>query len=84
MLLWNTEVWNSTQLITGEHFLGVVGDWKRRLKKYLLLNVYGPQLTSKKCALWSELKALINNFHGAVCVMGDFNIVSVTVIFRAT
>lgn len=75
LFFWNTEVWSCSQIITGDHYLGLTGEWKGKTNKYLLLNVYGPQLTSQKRALWAELRVLINNFQGVVCLMGDLNVV---------
>lgn len=75
LLFWNKEVWNTSQIIAGNRFRGVIGDWKGKTNKYLLLNVYRPQLTSEKRAFWGELTPLIKNFQGCICVMGDFNVV---------
>lgn len=74
LLFWNKEVFNSEQILSGENYLGVLGQWKGKSSKYLLFNVYGPQLISQKRAMWSVLSNLMTNFRG-VCVIGDFNAV---------
>lgn len=53
----------------------MIGDWKGKTNRYMLINVYGPQLTSQKQALWSELHTFITNFQRSLCVTGDFNVV---------
>lgn len=75
LFLWDKNIWISDQIITGDSFLGIIGEWRGKRFKFLLLNVYGPQLTSQKRELWSQLRLLIQNFRGSVCVMGDFNVV---------
>lgn len=65
LFLWNRDVWSIEQIITSEHFLGLIGNWRGKDNKYLLFNVYAPQLTSQKRSLWIELRSLITK---APCV----------------
>lgn len=41
-------MWVVEEFIFREGCLGMFGRWKGKDQRYLLLNVYGPQLTSQK------------------------------------
>lgn len=75
LLLWNKDVWKTDHVISGDGFLGMIGEWTGKRKKYLLLNMYGPQLSSQKRALWANLSPVIRNFEGPIGVLGDFSVV---------
>ncbi|GJZ97887.1 cysteine-rich receptor-like protein kinase [Tanacetum coccineum] len=54
---------------------GVVGSWIGCRHKIGLLNIYAPQPSNLKEALWNSIEVLINSVEAAWIVFGDFNVV---------
>lgn len=75
LCVWNTSIFTAENIISGSGYLGVEGFWHGCSNKILLCNIYGPQDTLEKKALWNSLLAIKSSSTAWWCIMGDFNVV---------
>ncbi|GJY98022.1 RNA-directed DNA polymerase, eukaryota [Tanacetum coccineum] len=75
LTMWDSRVFDMEQCFKDHNFLGVIGSWVGVSNKIGLLNVYSPQLSSSKEALWLDIKSLLNLDDITWVVFGDFNVV---------
>ncbi|KAL7587442.1 hypothetical protein Lser_V15G40495 [Lactuca serriola] len=61
--------------MSSRNYLAISGHWKCVPGITTFVNVYGPQSTTDKRALWSELITLKNGHSGTRVFLGDFNAV---------
>ncbi|GJX20694.1 cytochrome P450 [Tanacetum coccineum] len=70
-------IWDSTMftknVVVGDGFLTIFGDWAKIKTSCLMITVYGPQDSIKKCNLWVRLTKLILDSQVMSIVLGDFN-----------
>ncbi|KAI3749679.1 hypothetical protein L2E82_20295 [Cichorium intybus] len=60
MSIWNKDIFKKTEVIKGQNYLIVIGEWKNIDGKTIFVNIYGPQSPSDKRALWSKILEFIN------------------------
>ncbi|GJS13544.1 putative RNA-directed DNA polymerase, eukaryota, reverse transcriptase zinc-binding domain protein [Tanacetum coccineum] len=75
LIMWDSRVFDMEQCFKDHNFLGVIGSWVGVSNKIGLLNVYSPQLSSSKEALWLDIKSLLNSDDITWVVFRDFNVV---------
>ncbi|GKD54311.1 RNA-directed DNA polymerase, eukaryota, partial [Tanacetum coccineum] len=57
------------------NFLCITSLWVGMANKVGLLNVYAPQSSSLKEALWSSIESLVTSINDVWVIFGDFNVV---------
>ncbi|GJR61903.1 putative RNA-directed DNA polymerase [Tanacetum coccineum] len=75
LLIWDLIVFQKELVLSGANYSGVVGRWHGINEKVALVNVYGPQQSSQKKALWIELHSLISSRNAIWIIFRDFNAV---------
>lgn len=73
--LWDPTMLVKQQVTKARHYLAVFGVLSHLNCPILIINIYAPQETRAKKALWDELTLHIGNFSGLVILLGDFNAV---------
>lgn len=75
--MWDTRVFSLDHTFIDRNYLGVVGTWMGISNKVGLLNVYAPQPSSFKEALWSTIESVLNSNSTNITwvVFEDFNVV---------
>ncbi|GKE24189.1 RNA-directed DNA polymerase, eukaryota [Tanacetum coccineum] len=48
LLVWDTSLFTKELVLSGPHFIGVLGKWKRFNEKIAIVNIYGPQVRSRE------------------------------------
>ncbi|GKC91854.1 RNA-directed DNA polymerase, eukaryota, partial [Tanacetum coccineum] len=75
LTLWNTNVFTKEHQIVNPNYLVTVGMWVGVSSKVGLINVYAPQSSSRKEALWVSIEHLVSNPNVIWIIFGDFNVV---------
>nr|GEX11649.1 hypothetical protein [Tanacetum cinerariifolium] len=75
LTLWNTNVFTKEHQIVDPNYLVTVGSWVGASSKVGLINVYAPQSSSRKEALWVSIEHLVSNSNVIWIIFGDFNVV---------
>lgn len=73
--IWDPIIFSKINIMSSRNYLEISGHWKGVPRITTFVNVYGPQSTTDKRALWSELITLKNGLSGAWIFLGDFNAV---------
>jgi hypothetical protein len=71
--IWNTTMFKNHNVIEGDGYLAIYGEWIHFKTVCLMIVVYAPQEMGKKCSLWNTLNTLIIRFNTPTVVLGDFN-----------
>ncbi|GKC39023.1 cytochrome P450 [Tanacetum coccineum] len=74
-IIWNSSKFTKISSLIGTHFSGVIETFLGISDQVILLNVYGPQSSARKEALWSEIYDLNARYNGIWIIFGDFNVV---------
>ncbi|GKD03685.1 RNA-directed DNA polymerase, eukaryota [Tanacetum coccineum] len=75
LTMWSSRVFSADQKVADRNFLCVLGSWVGVSVKVGLINVYAPQASSQKAALWASIESLINSMEAIWVIYGDFNVV---------
>ncbi|GJS50333.1 cytochrome P450 [Tanacetum coccineum] len=75
LTMWDSRTFSVDQTFTNRYFVGVVGYWIGTSNPIGLLDVYAPQSSPLKEALWSAIESLINTVNASWVVFGYFNVV---------
>ncbi|GKV29208.1 hypothetical protein SLEP1_g38154 [Rubroshorea leprosula] len=71
--IWNSDVFRKHKNFEGDGYIAVFGFWGLEGTPVNIVNVYAPCEMQGKRRLWEDLKRLIHEQKGNLCVMGDFN-----------
>ncbi|PWA63373.1 RNA-directed DNA polymerase, eukaryota [Artemisia annua] len=72
LLIWDSNVFTSSGVVSGDRFIAVKGSWKGIEGEVVLANVHGYHVTEKKVELWSRVSRLMDSVDGGCCLFGDF------------
>ncbi|GJW42345.1 RNA-directed DNA polymerase, eukaryota [Tanacetum coccineum] len=75
LTLWDSRIFVMEQCIKERNFLGIFETWAGMSSKIGLLNVYAPQSSTSKEAVWRSIESLMNSSNIIWVVFGDFNVV---------
>ncbi|GJR98251.1 cysteine-rich receptor-like protein kinase [Tanacetum coccineum] len=75
LTMWDSRVFTMEHCINERNFLGVIGSWAGVSSKICLLNVYAPQSSTSKEALWLSIEPLLISSNIIWVLFGDFNVV---------
>lgn len=73
MAVWNDTMFTRHNVIDGDGFLAIYGNWIKFGFDCLMIVVYAPNDLTKKQSLWLRLTNLVNNYNAPSIVLGDFN-----------
>ncbi|GKC90249.1 RNA-directed DNA polymerase, eukaryota, reverse transcriptase zinc-binding domain protein, partial [Tanacetum coccineum] len=74
LTLWDSRVFVMEQCFKEHNFLGVIGSCIGFSSKIRLLNVYAPQSSTSKEAVWRSIDSLLNSSNIIWVVFSDFNV----------
>ncbi|GJS76896.1 RNA-directed DNA polymerase, eukaryota [Tanacetum coccineum] len=75
LTLWDSHVFVMEQCFKERNFVGVIGSCIGVSSKIGLLNVYAPQSSTSKEAVWRSIDSLLNSSNIIWVVFGNFNVV---------
>ncbi|GKA50747.1 RNA-directed DNA polymerase, eukaryota [Tanacetum coccineum] len=75
LTMWDSRVFTMEQTFCDRNFLGITCSWVGMSNKVGLLNVYAPQSSPLKEALWSSIESLVTSVNVIWVVFCDFNVV---------
>nr|GEX17555.1 retrovirus-related Pol polyprotein from transposon TNT 1-94 [Tanacetum cinerariifolium] len=73
LCVWDKTLFQKKRIYSIDNCLCVEGTWLVTNSDLLFMSVYSPQELSHKRALWAYMLGIINNWHGEVVAMRDFN-----------
>lgn len=71
--LWDMSFFHLITIIKSNFFMVVVGYWRGVVGERIIVNVYAPQVSTKKAILWNNIQNLLNSRPGIRLIFGDFN-----------
>ncbi|KAJ9559670.1 hypothetical protein OSB04_004830 [Centaurea solstitialis] len=71
--IWDTKLFNCTQIIQEVDFLVVIGSWLNKDGLVGFINVYAPNSVSLRKGTWDRLQIVIAKDDIDWCIFGDFN-----------
>lgn len=75
LTMWDSRLFSMELQFVDRNYLGVVGAWNGCRHKIGFLNIYTPQPSNLKEALWNSIEVMINSVDETVWIIfGDFNI----------
>ncbi|GJZ66310.1 RNA-directed DNA polymerase, eukaryota [Tanacetum coccineum] len=75
LTVWKSNSFSKDGIISGRNFCGVYGKWTRIDECLNIVNVYEPQPSAQKDALWAKLLYIMSCRDGIWIILGDFNVV---------
>ncbi|GKD15769.1 RNA-directed DNA polymerase, eukaryota [Tanacetum coccineum] len=75
LTMWDSRVFTMDHTFCDRNFLCITSSWVGMANKVGLLNVYAPQSSSLKEALWSSIESLVTSINDVWVIFGDFNVV---------
>ncbi|GJT23006.1 putative reverse transcriptase domain-containing protein [Tanacetum coccineum] len=75
LTMWDSRMFDVEHKVIDQNFIGVIGTWVGVNKKIGLLNVYAPQSSALKEALWLSMNSLLSSYNITWIIFGDFNVV---------
>ncbi|XP_017245327.1 uncharacterized protein LOC108216978 [Daucus carota subsp. sativus] len=76
IIFWDDDLIKLETSSGNKNWLALVGQVSSSGQKFICINVYGPQSSTEKRSLWSNLGDLISMHEDkAICLVGDFNCV---------
>ncbi|GJT99100.1 RNA-directed DNA polymerase, eukaryota, reverse transcriptase zinc-binding domain protein [Tanacetum coccineum] len=71
--VWDLNHFIKDQIWCDEWYIIVKGRWTTSDSVFFMINVYGPQETGEKIALWNRLLQFMSNHEGHFVLFGDLN-----------
>ncbi|GJU77073.1 putative RNA-directed DNA polymerase [Tanacetum coccineum] len=75
LAMWDSRVFTMEQTFCDRNFLGITCSWVVMANKVGLINVYAPQSSLLKEALWSSIESLVTSVNVIWVIFCDFNVV---------
>ncbi|PWA52585.1 RNA-directed DNA polymerase, eukaryota [Artemisia annua] len=75
--VWDPSFFVKDQIWCDDWYIIVQGKWVNSDEVFFMINIYGPQESSDKIALWNRLLEFIRNHDGHYVIFGDLNEVRV-------
>ncbi|PWA41429.1 RNA-directed DNA polymerase, eukaryota, Reverse transcriptase zinc-binding domain protein [Artemisia annua] len=73
LCVWDPNAFRKINYTISDYFVITRGVWIKNGTDLLIIVVYAPQDSRDKCMMWDYLVHVVNQWHGEVVIMGDFN-----------
>ncbi|GJS66564.1 putative RNA-directed DNA polymerase, eukaryota, reverse transcriptase zinc-binding domain protein [Tanacetum coccineum] len=73
--MWDPNTFSKEEIWCDDSFTIVKGRWKNSVGICFMINVYSPQDSQTKSALWNKLADFMHNHNGKFILFGDLNVV---------